>query len=202
MHVPGESALNMAKLSKEKKDRLVLVCVVTLVVVAGLWFGVVSMQQGALAADRKKIQDAIDKVEKAKRLSSMAAKIEENLTTAKTKLDEVEGGMASGDLYSWVILTLNKFRAAHQVNIPDFSRELRGQVGVLPNFPYEAATFTVRGNAYFHDLGKFLADFENTFPYMRVQNLEIEPASAAGVDRERLTFKIEIVALIKPTPAN
>lgn len=193
----------MAKLSKEKKDRLVLVCVVAAVVIAGLWFGVVNIQQGKLAADQKKIQDAIDKVEKAKRLADLAPKIEENLTAAKTKLDEVEGSMASGDLYSWVILTLNKFRAAHQVNIPDFSRELRGPVGVLPNFPYEAATFTVRGSAYYHDLGKFLADFENSFPYIRVQNLEIEPATLSGqTDRERLAFKLEIVALIKPAPPN
>ena len=38
--------------------------------------------------------------------------------------------------------------------------------------------FNLRGTAYFQDLGAFLADFENEFPYLRVQNLELEPAAS------------------------
>ena len=69
-------------------------------------------------------------------------------------------------------------------------------------FPYKAAIFNVRGTAYYHDLGKFLADFENAFPYLRVQNLELEPAANSSAtttgEAEKLAFKMEIVALINP----
>ena len=37
-------------------------------------------------------------------------------------------------------------------------------VNLLPNFPYKQATLTVAGTAHFHDLGRFLADFENQIP--------------------------------------
>ena len=43
---------------------------------------------------------------------------------------------------------------------------------------YQQASVNVSGTAYYDDLGKFLADFENHFPYMRVQNLNLEPGWA------------------------
>jgi hypothetical protein len=72
---------------------------------------------------------------------------------------------------------------------------------MFPKFPYKAAAFNVRGSAYYHDLGQFLADFENSFPYARIQNLEIEPGavSASGTaETEKLSFRLEIVTLINP----
>jgi membrane protein YdbS with pleckstrin-like domain len=103
------------------------------------------------------------------------------------------------------------------VDIPQFSREVAVEPGILPRFPYKAVLFNVRGTAYYHDLGKFLADFENTYPYMRVQNVELDPVAASagsaatsvsggattaannGSDsNEKLNFKMEIVALVNP----
>ena len=75
-------------------------------------------------------------------------------------------------------------------------------MGCFPKFPYRAALFNVRGTAYYHDFGKFLADFENAFPYLRIQNIELDPnvSSAANTqsEPEKLAFKMEIVALVNP----
>ena len=116
--------------------------------------------------------------------------------------------MAPGvDLYSWARQLLDKARAGHEVNIIDVTRPSKGEVGLLAQFPYEAANFSVRGAAYYHDFGKFLADFENQFPYFRVQNLSLTAGSegTAGADssgsragEEKLSFKMDIVALVKP----
>ena len=102
---------------------------------------------------------------------------------------------------------LDKARAGHEINIIDVARPSKGEVGLLAQFPYEAANFSVRGAAYYHDFGKFLADFENQFPYFRVQNLLLgvsgesalgaEPSARVG--EEKLQFKIDIVTLIRPT---
>ena len=86
---------------------------------------------------------------------------------------------------------------------PNFSREVVGDVQMFPKFPYRAALYNIRGTAYYHDLGRFLADFENRFPFIRVQNLELEPASSSSAtatdDTEKLAFKFELVALVSPT---
>jgi hypothetical protein len=121
---------------------------------------------------------------------------------ANSRLRAIEQGMASGDMYSWVILMVNKFRADRKVDIPQFSREIATEVAVLPRFPYKAALFNLRGTAHFHDFARFIADFENAFPFVRVQNIELEPASESSATQttvpERLAFKMELVALINP----
>jgi len=73
-----------------------------------------------------------------------------------------------------------------------------GDVDVLPQFPYRQIKVNISGTAYYHDLGKFIADFENTFPHIRVVNLTVEPLNITGLGNEKLSFRMDIVALAKP----
>jgi hypothetical protein len=191
-------------LSKEKRDQLVLIGIITAALGLGIYLGLVKAQRRALETIAKQTLEQQDKVGGADRLIKDRVEIEKNLETNLEKLRAIEQTMASGDMYSWIIMTINRFRADRRVDIPQFSREVTTEVGVLPKFPYKAAQFNIRGTAYFHDIGKFIADFENTFPYVRVQNVDLEPASQSAaastgaVDPEKLSFKMEIVALINP----
>ena len=115
--------------------------------------------------------------------------------------------MATGDLYSWLIDTVNKFNLnlGKPIDISNYSRDERVSVGIFPDFPYDAARYTLRGTGYYHPLGKFIAAFENNFPYMRIQNVEFTPNpdsynAPTQAEREKLSFRMEIVALIKPDP--
>jgi hypothetical protein len=109
-----------------------------------------------------------------------------------------------GDMYSWIILTVNTFKENYGVEIPQFSREVAAEVGMFAKFPYRAAVFHLRGTARYHEFGRFVADFENAFPYMRIQNIELDPSAASAAnaqnDPERLAFRMEIVALVNPNP--
>lgn len=193
----------MKALSKQKRDQLILTAMLTVAVSVGLWYGLINPQNDKLKKIALKIQDQEAKVTNADKLIKSAPEFQSQFESTQEKLRSIEQGMASGDMYSWIFLTMNKFKANHAgVEIPQFSREVATDAGILPKFPYKAALFNVRGTAYYHDLGKFLADFENTFPYLRVQNLELEPgtSSPAGgtADSEKLAFKMEIVALVNP----
>ncbi len=193
----------MKNLPKEKRDRLILIVIGTLGCMLAIWFGLVRAQNKSLENIATKTIEQQNKVGNAARLIGSTAEIQKKLEAAAEKLHTLETGMASGDLYSWMIMTVNKFRAGHRVDIPQFSREVPTEVGVLPKFPYKAALFNVRGTAYFHDLGTFLADFENNFPFLRVQNLELEPSAGSSAtstgDAEKLAFRMEIVTLVNPT---
>ena len=196
----------MNKLPKEKRDRIIAVAIATVIAIAGIWYGLIRPQQAKLGDSARTTIKAQEKVTNAKRRVEKEKPIQIELDAARQGLKAIEDEMASGDLYSWIIVTVNKFRAAHRVEIPQFSREQVREVNVIPGFPYKGATFTVRGTAYYHDLGKFIADFENTFPHVRLLNLEIEPvnlpspsAQSKPEEQERLSFKMDIVTLIKPT---
>ena len=52
-----------------------------------------------------------------------------------------------------------------------------------PSFPFKQVKFTITGTAYYHDLGKFIANFENTFPHIRVVNLQIQPDPSASDEK-------------------
>lgn len=194
----------MKNLPKEKRDQLILISIGAVACVVALYFFVIKNQQKTQDKIAKTIVDEQNKVDNAQRLIGSVTDIQKKLERSAQELKNIEDTMAYGDMYSWIITTVNKFRADRKVDIPQFSREVPTEVGLLPKFPYHAALFNVRGTAYFHDLGKFLADFENTFPYMRVQNLELEPASSSSAtstgDNEKLAFRMEIVTLVNPNP--
>ncbi len=194
----------MKALTKEKRDQLILTVLLTLALLAGLWFGLISFQKKSLAQIAVRIQEQQNKVATAEKLVRSAPALQAQLATTREKLRNIEQSMASGDMYSWIFLTMNKFKANRNVDIPQFSREVATDAGILPKFPYRAVLFNVRGTAFYHDLGKFIADFENTYPYLRVQNVELEPATssaggAATQTAEKLGFKMEIIALVKST---
>jgi Tfp pilus assembly protein PilO len=192
----------MKHLSKEKRDRLLLVCIGTVAAVAGLYYSMIASQRDGLKTLAAKYVESESKFQNAQKLIGKSAAIQQSLETASGKLKAIESRMASGDMYSWIILTINSFKENYRVDIPQFSREVPSEVGMFAKFPYRAAVFNVRGTAHYHDFGKFVADFENAYPYMRIQNFELEPSAASNStaqnDQEKLTFKMEIVALVNP----
>jgi len=197
----------MPRLSKDKRDKLILVAIGTIAISVGLWLGVVRTRNDQLKTSRTALGKARDKLDKARKVVSLAAQAQADMEAATNKLGLIEETMASGDLYSWAYLLLEKARGGHDVNIIEVARPAKGEVGVLAQFPYAAAIFSVRGMGYYHEFGKFLADFENRFPYFRVQNLSLSAgsegstgasSSVAQSGEEKLSFKMDIVALIKP----
>ncbi len=197
----------MTKLPKDKRDKIILIGMGTAVACAALWFLVINMQRTALVNVRKEAEKSREQLTRGEATVKTQSTVQRQFEEASLALKQRETGMAvPNDMYFWFIQTLNGFRAGHKVEIPQLGRETPGEVSCLPKFPYQAATFTVRGTAYYHDFGKFLADFENAFPYIRVQNIDLEPvaaeAGALGEVRgapETLGFKMELLTLVRPS---
>jgi hypothetical protein len=89
------------------------------------------------------------------------------------------------------------------VDIPQFLPiGATADVNLMPDFPYKQAALSVSGTAHFHELGLFLAGLENQFPHIRVLNLSVElNLSPTAEEKETVSFKMEIVTLVKPNAA-
>ncbi len=190
----------MKHLSKEKKQHLLLVMLGTLGVLIGIWFGLISWQHdrlAKLASQREATHTKLDGMTDMLERSAMIAQETEN---ELKQLERAEAQMAYGDLYAWIYNTVRGFKARHpNVDIPQYSTILVGETTLLPKFPYKQATMTIAGKAFYHDLGSLIADLENELPYVRVQNLEIEPSSASdGAHSEKLSFRMDLLTLVKP----
>lgn len=174
-----------------------MVAVVTVAILAGLWFGLVRAQQNTQAGIKGRIQEMQDNNDKAVKKLKQQKEIEESLESFKRDLKEREESMpnAVSGSYQWFILVMNRYIAARSLNNFTTSPPSQpGDVRLMPSFPYRAITFTVSLNALYRDFGKFLADFENDWPFLRVQNISVRPVSAAPGD-ERLDFQFEVVSL-------
>jgi len=191
----------MNKLPKEKRNRLVLVAFGTLAVLAALYFLLIQWQQDRLERSRQRTGDAEHQLAAIQRAIQEAPKFEAQLSEAAEKLAALEEDMASGDLYAWIITALRKFKLDYNVDIPQFSQQVEvTDCSLLPNFPYRQAKLGVAGTAYYHDFGVFLADLENRFPHFRVENILLEPSrDVTPAGREKLEFRMEVVALVKPS---
>lgn len=187
----------MAKLSKDKRDRMILVYLVSVFAMAAAWMLLVRSQQEKLkqmAVETANIEEQIDGTRRLVEQREEFARTRERL---QEELSGREDGMAYGDRFFWFVNMLNKFKANYAVDIPQISPETLGQVGLFPEFPYEAATFKVSGSGTFYDFGRFLRDFENQHPLFQIQNLALEPDSAPG--SEKVNFRMDVVTLIKPS---
>lgn len=189
--------MNWLPKNRQKRNQLFLTLGAAVILIGGMLFGMIRPQYARLAGIRRQTADAQTKLKNNQRtileseaLATQQAELSSNLTQA-------ESDMATGDIYAWTIDTMRHFKMHYRVDLPDIGQPSVSDVDILPHFPYKQLKFTVHGTGYYHDIGKFIADFENKFPHMRVMNLEISPI---GGDSEKLAFSMDIVALVKSAP--
>jgi Tfp pilus assembly protein PilO len=191
----------MKKLSTEKQKQLLLIVLLTVGAMIGTAYGLIKpefQKRDKLLQARRAAENRLQQM---KQTIEHADQIEAQLCETRKQLDKIEEGMASGDLYSWAINTIRQFKLPYKVEIPQFS-QIDGprEMSMLAGFPYKQATITIAGSGSFYEFGKFVSDFENQFPYNRLLNLSLEPTGGVGSgDREKLSFKLQIATLVKPT---
>lgn len=184
----------MKWLPKEKRNSFILVLVITVAILMLICFGLLRSQSSTLneiMESRKAAAAQLQGIEKTIKNADLTTN---ELVAVTAALSRDEEDMASGDLYSWAYNTLRLFKQQYKVEIPEIGHPVEEEVDLISGFPYRQMHFTVSGKGYYHDIGKFVADFENNFPHVRVANLIIEPA---GSESEKLSFRMEIIALIK-----
>ena len=189
--------MNIFPKDKEKRTQFIFVIFCTLVVLGLIGFALIRPQYQTLSKIADTASDERAKLQKIKDTIKKAGDTTTQLSNVVSNLSRAEEDMASGDFYAWTYDTIRKFKASYRVDIPTVGQPSLGDVDVLPQFPYKQIKVTISGTAYYHELGRFISDFENTFPHIRVVNLTIEPISTEP-GNEKLAFKMDIVALVRP----
>lgn len=193
--------MSLSKLPKEKRDKVIMVWLLVLMIVAAWSFVVLKWQldlkhNAKQVLEKSRIQH--EGMTKAlKRKDQIAQEDEE----AGNKLAALESKMVSGDPFSSINTTLREFKQGRDVDLPQISQPSIAENQLLPKFPYRQASVTVAGSGFYHDIGLFIADFENQFHFARIINLDITAGSSAAAtpqDQGKLSFKMDIIFLMKP----
>lgn len=213
----------MSKLSKEKRDKIILSAVGALALAGVFWYFVITAQNASREKYQQSIRDAQDKIYKAEMLIKRGASKQAELAELRQQIADAEAQMIPVEHLKgskWLSDTLVNFitKNKHDVRLTNLSNDpvLGKQFLPLPKFAYSAAAYDlVEMQGYYHAFGKFLADFENSFPYIRIQKLQIWPLATpsaasgpttdvpeelvAGPEREQLKIAMRVVVLFKPS---
>jgi hypothetical protein len=219
----------MKNLNKAKRDKLVMVGLASGFILVGIWQFLIVPQfevQNRLRLVKEKDRDTLRTMEN--EIKSVPV-MEQDLAHRLPELEQKEIGIGSGDPPLWGsgafdlirhTYTNVEFLSSSQVVGPDTNKW-----SIVPEFPYKQAVFSISGRAYYAELGRFVANFENQFPTIRLMNLEISavaagspgnvpgasptgPAASAppgsppestptSGDPEKLSFSVQVVALFK-----
>ena len=191
----------MKRLSREKRNQLIIVILVTLAILAVIGFSLIRPQYDSLSKIAKDRKVAASKLQSIKHAITNSEAIANEWNETTSALAHTEEDMASGDPYSWTYDTIRHFKQSYKVEIPEVGHPTIGELDLLPSFPYKQIRFAINGTVYYNDLGKFIADFENSFPHSRIVRLVVESAASKDSNSEKLSFKMEIITLVKPNPS-
>jgi hypothetical protein len=188
----------MKRLPPDKRNKLVLVTGATLGLIGMVYFFLIGPQKEQnqklgtdLAADLARLQQVKQTVKQAEVTTARVGEISQLLARA-------EDDSAAGDVFSWTYDTIRQFRTPYHIEINSVSQPIPSDVDLIANCPYKQIKFQIIGSGYYHDIGKFIADLENKFPHMRVTDLNIDTAASPDGQGEKLTFRVDIAALVKP----
>jgi Tfp pilus assembly protein PilO len=188
----------MKRLPPDKRNKLILVVVATLTLIGLVYFlliGPRNDQNRNLATKTNGELANLLTMQKSLKQATATAATMQGITAL---LNNAEADMATGDAFAWTYDTIRQFKASRRIEITTIGQPAPSDVDMLPNFPYKQIRFDVLGSGYYHDIGKFAADLENKFPHLRIVNLTIDTATAADTTAEKLAFRMQIAALVKP----
>jgi hypothetical protein len=195
----------MNNLPKAKRDHLILVAIATVAIIAALLLFVGESQRAELKRTHLKTESTRGKLSQADKLAREEPQILERLQKVTADLSTREATLApEHDTYAWLLQSLAQFLSLHRgagVTAAGISQPEIGEATLIPKFAYKTATFHVKANGFFHDLGRFIADLESEFPYVRVQNVEMQRGGSSGSNGhpEKLAATFDIVMLMQPS---
>lgn len=188
----------MKRLPPAKRNQLIGVILGTLALICAVYFLLIQPQNEKNARLGKSIVQTGDQLQEIKNTIKQKEATATALADLTQQLNRAEEDVASGDLYQWSYDTIRRFKANYHVDIPAPGQPAQSDCDLIANFPYKQIRFSLTGTAYYHDLGKFASDLENKFPHCRVLNLSADPVAGGVSGGERLNFRMDIVALVKP----
>ena len=188
----------MKRLPPNKRNKLILVVVATLTLIGLVYFLLIGPQNDQnrnLATKTNADLAGYQMMQKSLKQAVATAATMQGITAL---LGNAEADMASGDVFAWTYDTIRQFKVNRHIDITTIGQPVQSDVDMLPNFPYKQIRFEIFGSGYYHDIGKFAADLENKFPHLRIINLTLDTASASEAGSEKLSFRMQIAALVKP----
>jgi hypothetical protein len=186
----------LKSLPKDKLQKLILVLIVTLIGVGATINFYVAKQFTELHAKREVINKLVTQLTEAQK----AVKEELSNTALRDQLHTFVAGQeqhaVEGDAFSWVVREMSLLAERHPVQVTSVNPG--GLTTHATKTQYQIYSTRLEVSGSYDDLGKFISDWENTFPTSSIHSMTIVMADP-GKARCRVNF--EGMMLVRPQVA-
>ncbi len=183
--------MNWKNLPKDKQQKLILVCIVTVAAVGLCWQFLISSQLARKSKAHKQIVELTAKIGDAQRDAKSKRIDPSTLADLEEFVNKQRAKMVSGDPFAWIVREITLVSETHPVRVQSVRN---GGKAVHPRLPgHEAVTARLEVSGTFDQLGNFVRDLENSFPTAEVRSIQMS-GSADGNHQ----MSIELCLMVQP----
>jgi Tfp pilus assembly protein PilO len=164
-----------SKLPKQKLQKIVLVCIVSLAAVIGVIEFYVLRNWSALADARASIAKLNDQIQQAQRKARDAKQDVAYRAQVKSFVETQQATMISGDPFAWVVREISLFAEQHPVEMGALHPGNKVESGGNSRSPIYTTHLEFSGS--YDQIGEFVRDLENRFPTAEIQTLLVSGSS-------------------------
>jgi cell division protein FtsL len=161
----------LKKLPKEKLQKVVFVCIVTLAAVVGVVELYVLKNWSALTDVKASVVKLNDQILEAERRAHGAQLDVAHRTEVKSFVEEQQAAMVSGDPFAWVVREISLLAQQHPVRINALRPGIKLEVGGES----KSRTYTVGidFSGTYDQIGTFVQDLENRFSTAEIRSFSV-----------------------------
>lgn len=183
-----------SKLPKDKLQKVVLICILTLIAVVGVVQFYLLKNWSALAETQGGIAKLHDQIRQADRKARSVAQDVTNRAEMKTFVDAQWATMITGDPFAWVVREVSLLAEQHPVHVGGLRPGTKAESdGRSKSSIYKTR---IEFSGTYDQIGVFVRDLENRFPTSEIESLSI---SGGADDKGEHTAALDIGLRMQPT---
>ena len=182
-----------SKLPKDKLQKVVLICVLTLIAVVGAVQFYLLKNWTALNETQADIAKLEDQIQQADRKARSAAQDVAHRAEMKAFVQAQWATMITGDPFAWVVREISLFAEKHPVHVGELHPGGKAESdGKSKSLIYMTR---IEFSGTYDQIGAFVRDLENRFPTSEIKSLSL---SGSADDKGEHTGVLEIGLRMQP----
>jgi hypothetical protein len=185
----------LRKLPKDKLQKIVLICIVTLVVLVGTVQFYALKNWSALTETKDQIAKLDDQIREGERKTRQATQDLAHRAEVKTFVETQRASMITGDPFAWVVRELSLLAEQEPVHMGGLHPA--GKIEIKSGSPLYSTRIEFSGT--YDQIGAYVRDLENRFPTSEIQSLAV---AGSHDDKGHHEAALEIAFRVQPTHAS
>jgi Tfp pilus assembly protein PilO len=170
------------KLTKEKKQNLMLTIILTIGMIYGAWYLGVETQGTKEKRDTNERDRLADEIKKTENANLREKNNREQAKVFQNYIHVAEEKMPKGTVDAWLLKELSDIAARHNVTLGNSILQPVRELGdfKMKGQPYVLEGFHIDFKGEFNQIGSFIQEMENSMPMVEIHDISITSGSVVS----------------------